>query len=52
MLQKYIRQLTNKVIEALNIGSMEMINLHQEHLTPDFILIGLLEQDDSSYNFV
>jgi len=47
MLQKYIRQLTNKVIEALNIGSMEMINLHQEHLTPDFILIGLLEQDDS-----
>ncbi|UCD11000.1 MAG: AAA family ATPase [Nitrospinaceae bacterium] len=47
MLQKYIRQLTNKVIEALNIGSMEMINLHQDLLTPDFILLGLLEQDDS-----
>ena len=47
MLQKYVRHFTNKVIEALNIGSMEMINLHVDLLTPDFILLGLLEQEDS-----
>ncbi|MFQ5450282.1 MAG: ATP-dependent Clp protease ATP-binding subunit [Nitrospinaceae bacterium] len=47
MLQQYIRYFTNKVIEALNIGSMEMINMRQELLTPDFILVGLLEQQDS-----
>ncbi len=47
MLQQYVRYFTNKVIEALNIGSMEMINLHQNLLTPDFILLGLLEQEES-----
>ncbi|MCH8157380.1 MAG: ATP-dependent Clp protease ATP-binding subunit, partial [Nitrospinae bacterium] len=47
MLQQYIRYFTNKVIESLNIGSVEMVNLHQNLLTPDFILIGLLEQEDS-----
>jgi ATP-dependent Clp protease ATP-binding subunit ClpC len=47
MLQQYVRYLTDKVIEALNIGSMEMVNLHQNLLTPDFILIGLLEQEES-----
>jgi len=47
MLQQYIRHLTEKVIEGLNIGSMEMVNLHQNVLTPDFILVGLLEQEDS-----
>ncbi len=47
MLQKFIRQATNKVIEALNVGSMEMINLNQDLLTPDFVLVGLLEQENS-----
>ena len=47
MLQQYLRQLTDKVIEALNVGTMEMVNLRQTLLTPDFILIGLLEQQDS-----
>jgi len=47
MFQKYLRLCTEKVIEALNVGTMEMINLKQNHLTPDFILLGLLEQEDS-----
>jgi ATP-dependent Clp protease ATP-binding subunit ClpC len=47
MLQQYVRTFTDKIIEALNIGSMEMINLHQDLLTPDFILLGLLEQEES-----
>jgi len=47
MLQQYVRYFTNKVVEALNIGSMEMVNLHQNLLTPDFILLGLLEQEES-----
>ena len=47
MLQQYIRYFTDKMIEALNIGSVEMVNLHQAVLTPDFILIGLLEQEGS-----
>ncbi len=47
MLQHHIRQLTDKAIEALNMGTMEMVNLQQAVLTPDFILIGLLEQQDS-----
>ena len=47
MLKQYIRYFTDKVIEALNIGSVEMVNLHQNLLTPDFILIGMLEQEGS-----
>jgi len=47
MLQQYIRQFTDKVIDALNVGTMEMVNLRQTLLSPEFILIGLLEQQDS-----
>jgi ATP-dependent Clp protease ATP-binding subunit ClpC len=47
MLQQHIRNFTDKVIESLNLGSMEMINLHQDTLTPDFVLLGLLSQEDS-----
>ena len=47
MLQQHLRQLTDRVIEALNVGTMEMVNLRQTLLTPDFILIGILEQQDS-----
>ena len=47
MLQQYIRFFTDKVIESLNVGTMEMVNLHQNLLTPDFILLGLLELEDT-----
>ncbi len=48
MLQQHIRNFTDKVIDALNVGSMEMINLNQDTLTPDFIFLGLLAQEDST----
>ena len=48
MFQKYLYQCTDKVIQALNIGTMEMANLKQSHFTPDFILLGLLGQDEMS----
>ena len=41
------RHCTERVTEAVNIGSMELVNLRQNELTPEFILLGLLEQDDS-----
>ena len=47
MLQQHIRNFTDKVIEALNVGSMEMINLHQDALTPDFVLLGILAMEES-----
>ena len=47
MLKQYLRYFTDKVIEALNVGSVEMVNMHQNLLTPDFILIGMIEQEAS-----
>ncbi|MCF8721699.1 ATP-dependent Clp protease ATP-binding subunit [Nitrospina gracilis] len=47
MLQQYLRQFTDKVIDALNVGAMEMVNLRQTLLTPEFVLIGLIEAQDS-----
>jgi len=44
---KYFRFFTEQVIEAINIASSEMMNLQQTELTPEFLLIGLLEQEDS-----
>jgi ATP-dependent Clp protease ATP-binding subunit ClpC len=41
------RHCTERVIEAVNIGSMELVNLRQNELTPEFVLLGLLEQDNS-----
>ncbi len=41
------RHCTERVIEAVNIGSMELVNLRQNELTPEFILLGLLEQESS-----
>jgi ATP-dependent Clp protease ATP-binding subunit ClpC len=41
------RHCTERVIEAVNIGSMELVNLRQNELNPEFILLGMLEQDDS-----
>ena len=41
------RHCTERVTEAVNIGSMELVDLRQSELTPEFILLGLLEQDNS-----
>ncbi|MEW5946029.1 MAG: AAA family ATPase [bacterium] len=46
-MQRYLRQCTEKVLEAVNIATMEMVNLKQNTLTPALILIGLLEQPES-----
>ena len=48
MLQKHIRYCTKKVLEAINIGTMELVNMKHNIFTPEFILLGLLFQDDSS----
>ena len=47
MFQKYLRLCTEKVIHAINIGTMELANLRQSVFTPEFILLGIIEQDDS-----
>ena len=47
MFQKYLRICTEKVIHAINIGTMELANLRQTVFAPEFILLGILEQDDS-----
>lgn len=47
MFQKYLRNSTEKVIQAINIGTMELANFQQPVFTPEFILLGLLEQEDS-----
>lgn len=46
-MSKYFRYCTIKVMEAIHLGAMEMMNFHQTELSPDFVLVGLLEQDDS-----
>ena len=48
MLQKYIRYCTKKVLEAINIGTMELVNMGHTVFTPEFVLLGLLVQNDSS----
>ncbi len=47
MFQKYLRLCTEKVIHAINIGTMELANLRQSIFSPEFILLGIIEQDDS-----
>lgn len=47
MFQKYLRICTEKVIHAINIGTMELANLRQTVFTPEFILLGIIEQEDS-----
>ena len=47
MFQKYLRLCTEKVIHAINIGTMELANLRQTVFTPEFILLGIIEQDES-----
>lgn len=48
MLQKYVRYCTKKVLDAVNIGTMELVNMKRNVFTSEFILLGLLVQDDSS----
>ena len=48
MLQKYVRYCTKKVLDAVNIGTMELVNMKRNVFTPEFILLGLLVQDDST----
>ncbi len=48
MLQKYIRYCTKKVLDAINIGTMELVNMRHNVFTAEFVLLGLLVQDDSS----
>ncbi|MBN2546134.1 MAG: AAA family ATPase [Spirochaetes bacterium] len=47
MFQKYLRICTEKVIQAINIGTMELANLRQTVFSPEFILLGIIEQEDS-----
>ena len=46
-MQRYFYYCTDKVMEAVNLGTMEMLTLKQNELSPEFILLGLLEQEDS-----
>ncbi len=48
MLQKFIRYCTKKVLDAINIGTMELVNMRHNVFTAEFVLLGLLVQDDSS----
>ncbi len=46
-MQLFAHLFTEKVMEAINIGLMEMAQISQNTFTPDFILIGMLQQEDS-----
>ena len=48
MLQKYIRYCTKKVLDAINIATMELVNMGHAVFTTEFLLLGLLVQNDSS----
>jgi ATP-dependent Clp protease ATP-binding subunit ClpC len=52
MIQNFLRRSTEKVSQVLYAGTSEMIDGSRSHFTPEFILWGLLEQDDSSLNQV
>ncbi len=48
MIQKYIYKCTNKVVQALNIATLEMIrNTPDNLMSPEFILLGILELEDN-----
>jgi ATP-dependent Clp protease ATP-binding subunit ClpC len=47
MIQSFLRRSTERVAEILNIGVSLMIDSGRTHVTPEFILAGLLEQEDS-----
>ena len=47
MFQQYLYRCTEKVIQEINIGLMEFLELKQEYFTPEMILIGMLEHKNS-----
>ncbi len=52
MFQKRLQECTEKVIQAINIGTMELANMHQNIFTTEFILLGLLEQEDTMVMYI
>ena len=47
LFQQYLYRCTEKVIQEINIGLMEFLELKQEYFTPEMILIGMLEHKNS-----
>src|SRR5262245_66000581 len=47
MLQRYLHSSTEKLVEAINLGVAELMSLKQNQLSPEILLLGLLEQSDS-----
>ncbi|MCU7940658.1 MAG: hypothetical protein KZQ64_00920 [gamma proteobacterium symbiont of Bathyaustriella thionipta] len=47
MFQEYIQKSTKKVVHTVEIALAELASLKQTHLTPDFILLALVAQQDS-----
>ncbi len=47
MIQAFLRRSTQKVQEAIYLGSTEMVEGGRTHFTPEFLLWGLLEQKGS-----
>jgi ATP-dependent Clp protease ATP-binding subunit ClpC len=46
-MQKYLGLCTEKVMEAFNYATSELMNRQQNVVTPELILLGLLEQENS-----
>ncbi len=47
MFQQYLRRCTEKVLEEINLGVMELVEMKQDIFTPEMILIGMLSYRDS-----
>ena len=47
MFQQYLHRCTEKVIQAVNIGVAELFELQQNFLSPEMILLGMLQHDNS-----
>ena len=47
LFQNYVQKSTQKVLQTLDLAVSEMAALHENLLTPDFILLALLSQRDS-----
>ncbi|MFO0980172.1 MAG: AAA family ATPase [Planctomycetota bacterium] len=47
MLQRYLHSATEKLVEAINLGVSELMSLKQNQLSPEILLLGLLEQAES-----
>lgn len=47
MFQNYVQNSTQKVLQTLDMAVAEMSAMHENLLTPDFILMALLSQKDS-----